>query len=97
MGVSARSLRSYDLFVATKTTTKTVVTVLTPREHDVMERAVHGLTNARIAAELSVSTHAVKFHLASVYRKLGVANRTEATAIYVAARAHGSESENERR
>ena len=48
-----------------------------------MERATHGLTNARIAEELSVSTHAIKFHLASVYRKLGVANRTEATALYV--------------
>jgi DNA-binding NarL/FixJ family response regulator len=50
-----------------------------------MERAAHGLTNARIAEELHVSTHAVKFHLASVYRKLGVANRTEATAWYVTA------------
>lgn len=48
-----------------------------------MERATHGLTNALIAEELSVSTHAVKFHLASIYRKLGVANRTEATALYV--------------
>lgn len=56
---------------------------LTRRERDVMDRAAHGLTNARIAEELQVSTHAVKFHLASVYRKLGVANRTEATAWYV--------------
>ena len=57
--------------------------VLTQREREVMDRAAHGLTNARIAEELSVSTHAIKFHLASVYRKLGVANRTEATAWYV--------------
>lgn len=50
-----------------------------------MDGAVRGLTNARIAEELCVSTHAVKFHLAAVYRKLGAANRTEATAWYVAA------------
>ena len=62
--------------------------VLTRREREVMDWAAHGLTNARIAEELNVSTHAIKFHLASVYRKLGVANRTEATAWYVGALAH---------
>ena len=81
VGVVARTI----LPVATDAAAVDAVMVLTPRERDVMERAAHGLTNARIAAELSVSTHAVKFHLASVYRKLGVANRTEATAIYVTA------------
>lgn len=60
---------------------------LTRRELEVMDRAAHGLTNAGIAEELCVSSHAVKFHLASVYRKLGVANRTEATAVYVAMQA----------
>jgi DNA-binding CsgD family transcriptional regulator len=51
-----------------------------------MHRAARGLTNAQIASELDVSIHAVKFHLASIYRKLGVANRTEATALYVESR-----------
>ena len=32
---------------------------------------------------MEVSTSAVKFHLASVYRKLGVSNRTEAAVAYV--------------
>lgn len=67
--------------------------VLTSRELQVMDRAAHGLTNARIAEELHVSTHAVKFHLASVYRKLGVANRTEATARYVAELVRGNREE----
>lgn len=44
-----------------------------------------GMTNAQIANELGVTTHAVKFHLASIYRKLGVSNRTEATARFVTA------------
>jgi DNA-binding CsgD family transcriptional regulator len=51
---------------------------LTAREAEVLELASRGLTNRQIAARLHVTVHAVKFHLAGVYRKLGVANRTEA-------------------
>ena len=43
----------------------------------------HGLTNLQIAERLEVTVHAVKFHLATIYRKLGVANRTEATFRYL--------------
>lgn len=42
-----------------------------------------GLTNGQIAERLNVTVHAVKFHLASIYRKLGVANRTEAAVLYL--------------
>jgi DNA-binding CsgD family transcriptional regulator len=59
--------------------------LLTHREHEVLFLASRGLTNSQIASELGVSTHVVKFHLASIYRKLGVVNRTEAAAHYVAA------------
>lgn len=59
--------------------------ILSRREREVMHCASQGMTNAQIAAELAVSTHAVKFHLASIYRKLGVANRTEAATRYVTA------------
>lgn len=45
-----------------------------------------GLTNRETAARLGVSVHAVKFHLAAVYRKLHVANRTQAVAIFVSAK-----------
>lgn len=67
-----------------KTTTSFEIgDLLSRREREVMDLASRGLTNARIAEELAVSTHAIKFHLASVYRKLDVANRTEATALYL--------------
>jgi DNA-binding NarL/FixJ family response regulator len=56
---------------------------LSPREREVMEMAVRGMTNPAIANELSVSIHAIKFHLASIYRKLGVANRTEAAVAFL--------------
>jgi DNA-binding CsgD family transcriptional regulator len=58
---------------------------LSPREREVLERASRGRTNAQMAAELQISTHAVKFHLSSIYRKLHVANRTEAAARYISA------------
>jgi DNA-binding CsgD family transcriptional regulator len=47
----------------------------------VIEMAALGLTNAEIAARLRITVHAVKFHLAAVYRKLGASNRTEASVL----------------
>jgi DNA-binding NarL/FixJ family response regulator len=38
-----------------------------------------GLSNKQIAAELFITEQTVKFHLTNIYRKLHVANRTEAT------------------
>ena len=48
-----------------------------------------GLTNDQIAARLDVGVHAIKFHLASIYRKLGVSNRTEAASVYLRAAGYG--------
>ena len=56
---------------------------LTPRETDVLRRAAEGRTNLQVARELGVTVHAVKFHLASVFRKLGVTNRTEAAVAFM--------------
>lgn len=58
---------------------------LSTREAEVLEMASFGLTNLQIADRLHVSIHAVKFHLAAVYRKLGVTNRTEAAFVYLRA------------
>ena len=59
--------------------------LLSPREQQVLEATALGLTNSEVAKRLEVSVHAVKFHLAGVYRKLGVANRTEAAVVYTTA------------
>lgn len=62
---------------------------LSAREFEVLELASAGLTNGHIARTLGVSVHAVKFHLASIYRKLGVANRTAAAVAYLTDGANG--------
>jgi DNA-binding NarL/FixJ family response regulator len=52
---------------------------LTTRELEILQLAAQGYTNGRIARELWVTEQTVKFHLSNTYRKLGVANRTEAS------------------
>jgi DNA-binding NarL/FixJ family response regulator len=52
---------------------------LTTRELEILRLAAQGHTNGRIARELWVTEQTVKFHLSNTYRKLGVANRTEAS------------------
>ena len=58
---------------------------LSLKQAAVLEMTARGLTNAQVAANLRVSVHTVKFHLSSIYRKLGVSNRTEAAAVYLRA------------
>ena len=52
---------------------------LTGREVEVLRAVARGLSNRQIAREVWLSEQTVKFHLSSIYRKLDVANRTEAT------------------
>jgi DNA-binding NarL/FixJ family response regulator len=51
---------------------------LTARERDVLDALALGLPNRAIAARLGISEHTVKFHLASIFGKLGVKTRTGA-------------------
>lgn len=54
--------------------------LLTPRELDVLGAIGDGLTNKAIARHLGISLHTVKFHVESLFRKLGARTRTEALA-----------------
>jgi DNA-binding NarL/FixJ family response regulator len=51
---------------------------LTDREITILRAVARGLSNKAIARELEVTEQTVKFHLTNIYRKLDVANRTEA-------------------
>src|SRR5579875_1647980 len=51
---------------------------LSDRERTVLELMASGATNPEIGEALHLSRHTVKEHSSSVYRKLGVRNRTEA-------------------
>ena len=53
--------------------------VLTRREVEILRLAAEGPSNAEMARRLWVTEQTVKFHLSNIYRKLGVANRTEAS------------------
>ncbi|MFD6155809.1 LuxR C-terminal-related transcriptional regulator [Nocardia sp. NPDC060256] len=55
---------------------------LTPMERSVVDLAVDGLSNPEIAARLFISRGTVKTHLAHVYAKLGIANRTELARLH---------------
>jgi len=54
--------------------------LLTPREIEVLGAIGEGLTNKAIARRLDISLHTVKFHIESLFRKLGARTRTEALA-----------------
>jgi DNA-binding NarL/FixJ family response regulator len=51
---------------------------LTASEQRVLDALARGLANKEIARELWLTEQTVKFHLTRIYRRLGVANRTEA-------------------
>jgi DNA-binding CsgD family transcriptional regulator/catechol 2,3-dioxygenase-like lactoylglutathione lyase family enzyme len=50
--------------------------VLTPAEWRVVHAVQHGMTNREIAGRRGISRDAVKFHVANVIAKLGLANRS---------------------
>jgi DNA-binding NarL/FixJ family response regulator len=60
-----------------------LVEPLTERESEVLQLLAQGLSNKQIAVRLYISEHTVKFHVSSVYGKLGATNRAEAVRLGV--------------
>lgn len=59
-------------------------TKLSRREVDVLQALVKGISNRQIGDELGVEEVTVKLHLRRIYRKIGVANRTQAVKLAMA-------------
>jgi len=60
-----------------------IIDPLTARELEVLQLLAQGMANKQIALRLKISEHTVKFHVSSIYTKLGAANRTEAVRLGV--------------
>ncbi len=56
---------------------------LTLREKSVLRLVCDGLTNQEIATNLTVSRETIKSELKRIFRKIGVANRTQAAVLLV--------------
>lgn len=54
---------------------------LSARERDVLRLVVAGKSNKEIAAALNVTERTVKFHMTSIFNKLGAENRAQAVTI----------------
>jgi DNA-binding NarL/FixJ family response regulator len=54
---------------------------LTNRERDVLRLVAAGDSNKQIAAKLRISERTAKFHVTSIFTKLGAENRAQAVAI----------------
>ena len=57
---------------------------ITPREREVLELLVRGLTNRQIAAMLSITEKTAEGHVSNILAKLGVASRGQAAGYAVA-------------
>jgi DNA-binding NarL/FixJ family response regulator len=57
------------------------LSVLTPRELDVLTRLARGRSNAELAAELQLSEATVKTHVARIFAKLDLRDRAQAVVV----------------
>jgi DNA-binding NarL/FixJ family response regulator len=84
VGMLIRAVATGNVFhafdrVADQRAVRTVNPDLTARELEILRWVAAGESNGSIARQLFVTEQTVKFHLSNIYRKLGVANRTQAS------------------
>lgn len=59
------------------------INLLTPREHEIFNLLVQGLSNKRIAKDLDIVESTVKVHVKSIFKKLNFKSRMEMTVWYL--------------
>jgi DNA-binding NarL/FixJ family response regulator len=76
-GGSVIDARVVDALMASRSRAPSVLSQLTPREREVLEALARGLNNAGIAAELSLTEHAIERHINSIFSKLGLSEEVD--------------------
>jgi DNA-binding NarL/FixJ family response regulator len=56
---------------------------ITNREKEILTHLAQGKTNKAISKELMLSTSTVRNHISSIFTKLQISNRSQATAIAI--------------
>ncbi len=56
---------------------------LTPRQHEIMQLIVSGLTYRQVADQLCISETTIKFHMNEIRKRLHLKNRTHAIACFL--------------
>jgi DNA-binding NarL/FixJ family response regulator len=79
--IAASASNAFVLLIPEQEVDEPLFEALTPREREVLELVAGGLSNKAIAGALGVSDETVKFHLSSIFGKLGASNRTDAVRI----------------
>ena len=80
IGAAVRAVLSGQFVFPSTAPAATADAVLSTREKQVLAMVVLGCTNAEIATTLHVAETTVKSHLTSIFRKLGVRSRSQASA-----------------
>lgn len=57
------------------------IEALSPRQREILNMLVRGISNREMATILGISVTVVKEHITALYGKLGATNRTEAVAV----------------
>lgn len=79
-GISTgRLLNRFVTFAREAERSARILSDLSPREREVLAHLAGGRTNQQIASRLGISSRTVASHIASIYRKLQVSNRVDAT------------------
>jgi DNA-binding NarL/FixJ family response regulator len=83
LSVGLPSTLKFPLLDSSLSLDEEIIDPLTGRELEVLQLLAQGMANKQIALKLAISEHTVKFHVSSIYTKLGAANRTEAVRLGV--------------
>ena len=77
----ARGETSIDPRVASRVSALARLPRLSPREREVLALIADGQSNKEIASRLGVTERTIKFHVTSIFNKLGAENRAQAVTI----------------